>query len=107
MKNRIKFHSIRARRHDDEPVVQNDLAVTPAQMMELTNKGFSITGQNLRMLEAADPADKDFYVPLQYRRGVDIADISEASQEVRKKMKKAVKDYDDGKIPSAKPPKDE
>lgn len=107
MKNKVLFHSIRARRHDDEPVVQNDLAVTPSQMMELTQKGYSITSQNLRMLDAIDPADKDFYVPLQYRRGIDIADISEASQEVRKKMKKAVKDYDDGKIPSAKPVKEE
>lgn len=107
MKNNIKFHAIRARRHDDEPVVQNDLAVTPAQMMELTSQGYSITSQNLRMLAAIDPADKDFYIPLQYRRGVDIADLSEASHEVRKKMKKAIKEYDEGKIPSAKPVKTE
>lgn len=103
MKNSIKFNACVCRRHSDEPVVQNDLAVTPSQMMELTNKGYSITGQNLRLLEATDPADSDFYIPLEYRRHTDLADLYEHSQEVRTKLKKSVKDYDDGKIKDVRP----
>lgn len=101
-----KFRSSVCRRHDDEPVVQNGLTVTPSEMLDLTRQGMSITSMNLRLLEAVDPADKDFYVPLQYRRGIDIADISEHSQEVRQKLKKAMKDFDEGKIQSVEPQKE-
>lgn len=98
MKNPIKFHPCVCKRRPDEPVVQNGLAVTPAQMMELTQSGFSISAQNLNALEAADPSDKDFYVPVQYRRGSDLADVYEAAQEVRRKVKKAVQKVDSGEI---------
>lgn len=80
----------------------NGLSITPGQMLELTNQGYPISSQNLKYLDNIDPADKDFYIPLQYRRGIDIADLSEHSQEVRAKLKKAVQDYDDGRITSVK-----
>lgn len=93
-----KFCTSVCRRRPDEDVVMNGLSITPGQMLELTNQGYPISSQNLKYLDNIDPADKDFYIPLQYRRGVDIADLSEHSQEVRAKLKKAVQDYDDGRI---------
>ena len=96
----VKCHFLasRPRRRSDEPVVQNGLALTPSEMLDLTRKGFSITSQNLRMLQSADPADKDFYVPLQYRRGMDISDLSNYQWDVRNKLRDAVSKYDKGEI---------
>ena len=97
MKNKIKFHPCICERSVDDEVVQNGLAVTPSEMMRLTREGYSISSQNLRMLEA-EAADTDFYVPLQYRRGMDISDLSEAAAAVRGRLKKTVEDFDSGKI---------
>lgn len=93
-----KFRTSVCKRHDDEMVVQNGLSLTPSQMMDLTKQGFSISSQNLRYLDAIDPADHDFYIPLQYRRGVDMADLSVASQEMKSKLRKAIDKYDKGEI---------
>lgn len=99
-------HSFRGsicKRHDDEPVVQNGLAVTPSEMMRLTNEGYSITSRNAMLLDAIDPADRDMYVPIQYRRGFDISDLSNHAADIRSKLKDAVKKYDKGEIKDVSP----
>lgn len=81
-----------------EPRTQNGLGLTPAKMLELTNAGFSISARNQSLLDAVDPADKDFYVPLQYRRGFDINDAFEHSRNVRKNVKSLFEKVDKGEI---------
>lgn len=102
LKCRYGFKGSVCRRRDDEPVVQNGLAVTPGEMMRLTREGFSITSRNSMLLDAMDPADRDMYVPLQYRRGFDISDLSNHAQDVRLKLKDAVDKYDRGEIQAVK-----
>lgn len=76
-------------RVENDPIVQNGLALTPAKMLELTNQGFSISAQNNRFLQAVPAAPfACFDVPLEFRRGVDpLADGYQAQQEVRSKIK--------------------
>lgn len=83
-------------RKDTDPIVQNGLAITPAQMMELTAQGMSISNQNAMLLRELNYSDaKGFDVPLEFRRHVDIlADGYVAQQEMRAKFKNAVEQSD-------------
>lgn len=106
LKCQYGFSGSVCRRRDDEPVVQNGLAVTPGEMMRLTREGYSITSRNAMMLDAVDPADRDYYVPIQYRRGFDISDLSNHAAEVRDKLRSAVDKFDKGEIAEASPRKE-
>lgn len=80
------YHKIFTKLHDNEQVVQNGLAVTPSQMLELTNRGIPISPSNLGLefIEGVSPSD--FSVGMEYQRGVDIADMWEHRQSMRKKL---------------------
>lgn len=88
--NNHKPHVVNCRRFDDEEIVQNGLAVTPSQMLELAQKGVPISPNNLGLGFEEGVSDLDFEPPLNYRRGVDLGDLFEAREDVKSKVKKAV-----------------
>lgn len=69
-----------------EEQVQNGLALTPAQMMDLTNRGVPISPANLGVEYYEGVSVSDFEVPMEHRRGVDIADMWEHRQDMRSKL---------------------
>lgn len=69
-----------------EEQVQNGLALTPAQMMDLTNRGVPISPANLGVEYYEGVSVSDFEVPMEHRRGVDIADMWEHRQDMRAKL---------------------
>lgn len=75
-------------RHSDEQVVQNGLAVTPSQMMELASQGIPISPNNLGLGFEEGVSDLDFTPPLQYQRGIDIGDLYEAREDSKAKIKR-------------------
>lgn len=79
-------------RSKDDAIVQNGLSITPAQMMELTKQGFSISAQNSRMLKEVKSDDfRHMDVPLEFRRGIDpLADGFQMQKEVHQKLRNAV-----------------
>lgn len=87
-KNPRKLHTCNIHRGENDPIVQNGLSLTPAQMLELTRQGFSISAQNARMLSEVRPDSfARLDVPLEFRRGFDIADGYQAQQEVHRKVR--------------------
>lgn len=70
------------------PVKQNQ-ALTPAQIADYTAKGIAVSSsQNLVFDEGVpNPAP----LPLEQRRGIDVADVWNASKTASKKLKSAIK----------------
>lgn len=77
---------------EGEAVVQNDLAVTPTQMYDMMQKGIPISTQNLSddMFYDGD-TNPDFALPLDMKRGIDVADCWEASMDIKSRAKKGLK----------------
>lgn len=88
LKNR-RPHRSHCVRVADDAVVQNGLALTPSQMMDMQDKGIPITTQNLGVTYDDGYSSLDFNVPLEYQRGIDMADLWEARENSKKKMRKA------------------
>lgn len=78
---------------DDEQVVQNGLAVSPGNMLELTKQGLSISSQNQSQLYV-DEGDFGIDVPLEFQRGMDMADLWNARADVREKVREAMSNPD-------------
>lgn len=83
-RHQIPFTPIR--KVGDE-IVKNGLAITPQQMLEMSNRGLAVSSSmNAHVLE--DYAkDHDYEVPLQYRRGADMADLFVARRDVQEKFR--------------------
>lgn len=79
------------KRKIDEPVVQNGLAVTPAQMADLAAHGVPITPQNLGLGYQEGVSRLDYEPPLEYQRGIDMADLWDIRQNVKDKVRNAKK----------------
>lgn len=80
------------KRMDGEPIVQNDLAVTPSQMVQMMSDGIPITTQNLHPELFFDgDTNPSFEIPIDQQRGIDVADCWEASQDIRARAKKGLK----------------
>lgn len=84
-------------RKEDDPIVQNGLSITPAQMLELTHRGFAISAQNSRMLRDVSSQNVG-EVPLEYTRHFDMADGYQVMREVHSKARKAVDGLRNGDI---------
>lgn len=86
-----KPHVSNISRSENDPIVQNDLAITPAQMMELTQKGLAISNQNAQLLREQLAPERGYDVPMEFRRHVDIlADGYQAQQEFKNKFRSFV-----------------
>lgn len=90
--NRVPRHSA-PKRQEYEPIVQNGLAITPAEMMNLTNRGIPISPQNLGLVYDEGVSELDFTPPAEYTRGVEINDLWELRQQTRKKAKTAIDNH--------------
>ena len=67
--------------------VRGDLSYTPAQMYEAAKAGVPISTQNISQLPSNDFTDEESWiVPIEYRRGQDIADIWNAQRDARAKI---------------------
>lgn len=92
LKSRKSFRPFRpavAKRHDNEEIVRNGLAVTPSMALELTNQGLSISAMNSRTAGSIPPTSyKDWDVPIEYQRGMDaLADGFQQQQTARHKLR--------------------
>lgn len=76
-------------RHEDEPVVHSHLAVTPAEMMKLAEKGLPISGQNLSYLPSDGEPSPSWDLPLDQIRGIDPATLWENSQIIKERARTA------------------
>lgn len=90
-------YSICKRKIYEKPV-QNGLAVTPAQMAELTAKGVPITASNLGMVFDDGVSKLDYDVPPEHTRGVDINDLWNLKQDIRKKLRKGLAGYKESEV---------
>lgn len=73
-------------RRENEPIVQNGLAITPTDMYELQQKGIPISVPSLGELYDEGYSNLDFTPPLEYTRGVDLNDLYEAGQKGRERL---------------------
>ena len=79
----VFFHNVQG--ENDVPVEQN-LAMTPAQMYSLVQQGRPVSLQQLPLDNFDDgTSDPSFYVTMDKRRGVDIVDVWNKSQDLKKK----------------------
>lgn len=97
-KKRISLRPAVALRHDDEPVVRNGLAISPAEMMEMMKKGQPISAQGYSLKEESITMRNDFEVPLEHTRGFDLVDGWNKMKEVQGKVRKARKAVQDGTL---------
>lgn len=75
-------------RHGLDIDVQNGLAITPSQMYDMAQKGIPVAAQNLGIMYDEGYSELDFTPPLEYRRGIDIADAFEARMDAKAKLRK-------------------
>ena len=94
MKKKMFFRSYtknslsKARRTEDDPIVRNGLALTPADMNKMVMQGIPIGAQiNAHFADDDFRAANDFDVPIQDRRGVDVAEVWEHSLDAKKKIR--------------------
>ena len=70
--------------------VVGGLAVTPAQMLDLTQRGIAISASNnMQYVEGSE--DPSFDLPIDARRGVDVNDVWDAQSTARRKLLNANK----------------
>lgn len=76
--------------NDSDIVVQNDLAVTPAQMLDMQARGIPISAQmNSSVPIINQLEDNGFDVPIEFTRGFDLVTAYEKSQESKSKIIRA------------------
>lgn len=78
---------------DYETPVQSGLAVTPAQMLDLTARGIPISPANLGLQYDSGYSDLDFNTPLEYTRGVDIGQLWEERENAKQRIKLGLKKH--------------
>lgn len=90
---KVRQHRFRysvPKRHVDEKVVQNGLAVTPTDMEELALMGKPIQSQILGAEFYDNTHPEDFGVLPEHMRGADIVDAWEHDWKIKDKFKKAL-----------------
>lgn len=92
MRNMNRKHFARPRRRVGEHVVQNNLAYTPTQMMQLAEQGIAVSTMTIGAENFYDgDTNPSFELPMERMRGVDIADCWQAEKSIKKKAKKGLK----------------
>lgn len=80
-------HPVHKRNSEDQPV-KGGLAVSPAHMMSLAERGIPISTANDAAFYDGEP-NPSWNLPLDNQRGVDINDMWNLSRDVRNKLKSA------------------
>lgn len=93
MRSVSRLHTCKPRTMSHESHTQNGLAYTPAQMMAAADMGVPISTHNLpdNLFFDGVQGDLSFDIPIDMKRGVDIADCWESSRTAKKKAKKGLK----------------
>ena len=78
----------RCKRRPTETDVRSGLSVTPAQVLKMAEQGIPISAQMNTALSDGHTGS-DFNIPLEERRGIDMADIWQQEMTSRKKLKNA------------------
>lgn len=93
MKNlRKKFAT--PRRQEEESIVQDGLAYTPSQMMQLAERGIPVTtnsASDSQFFDGVPVGQGSFDLPLDRQKGVDVADMWQAQQSIKSKAKAGLK----------------
>lgn len=76
-------------RKEQELPVYGNLAVTPAQMLDMAEKGIPISSQNIAMSVKDGEENPSWDLPLDQLRGVDPAAMWEHSQVIKERARKA------------------
>lgn len=77
------------KRDEHDKPVQNGLALTPAQMAEMAERGIPISTANAQLAYEEGDRSNSFDIPVEDKRGVDMADVWVAQQDARKRVKDA------------------
>lgn len=86
------------KRHDYEAEVQSNLSITPSKMLEMAEKGIPVSSQLSGLSFEEGVSKLDFEPPLEHRRGVDMADLWEAREDLKVKVQKAKQRVASGEI---------
>lgn len=77
--------------HKNDEVVQSNLAYTPSDMLNMAQRGIPIQSYMLPDDSIDIGSEKPtFDIPLERRRSVDVAQLWQASQTIKRKMKKTI-----------------
>lgn len=101
-KSHRPHRGVSCKRSEEEPIVQNGLAVTPSQMQELSLRGVAVSAQNAALAINDGAGKYDYHVPLEYTRGFDAADAYCAEQEARAKFRNVRRRLDKGELQPVK-----
>lgn len=85
--------NVTCKRTVEDVPVEDGLAMTPAQMNQLMQQGIPIASANLGLQYEEGVSELDFEPPLEHRRGIDINDMYESRQHIRKKFAEKLRDY--------------
>ena len=77
------------KRHGTDRDVQDGLAFTPARMLELAEQGIPVSTQTAASTFDDGYTQLEFEPNLELQRGIDMADLWEAQQNVRAKIRSA------------------
>lgn len=75
---------------DYEDKVQNGLAITPSQMQDMAQRGIPVSTSNLGLGYEDGYSELDFTPPSEHLRGIDMADLWEQRQSIKKKLRTGV-----------------
>lgn len=80
------------KRKKGELPVHGNLAYTPAEMYEMWKQGIPISNENSGQ-PTFEPEQTVWNIPIERQRGVDIADVWQAQQTARRRVKQAGKRF--------------
>lgn len=84
-----------AKCREGEVVVQNGLAITPADMENMVKSGIPVSAQSSNLLKVQDFGDDDWIVPIGFRRGEDpLADGYQHACDVHSRLRDSIKEQD-------------
>lgn len=102
MITRRRFHhpsfGLSCVRADGDPVVQNNLSITPQQALEMAQDGIPIGSSNLFDLTYDQRRDVDMSIAPERVRGWDMADGFQSMMDLRHKMRKVKQGLKDGTL---------
>jgi hypothetical protein len=96
MKEKFKSYGVRVSHCEPSDLflrTRQNLSYTPAQMMKLAEKGVPVSQVNVDESQFYDgEVNPSWSVPIERDRGIDAADVWQAQQESRSKLRKAHRD---------------
>lgn len=85
---RIRHPFATCKRRSGEKPVQNNLALTPSDILRMAEQGIPASSANNPNLIDGN-SDNDWNVPLEERRGIDMTDLWNERQNIKSKFRKA------------------